>query len=812
MQNEQRAKRSTMARRLLGLFLPAAVAPLAICGYISYQIASRALTDEVTNRLTAVADAKLRQIGDYVLEREKDVAALARTPSALDALKQFTAAFENGGAATEQYAAVCDAHARYLAQFKDSAGYQDLLLISAKDDVVYTATRARDFGTNLSSGPYRDSELAKACEVAATLHETRVSQYKHYAPAEAPAAFIAAPILEQGVLVGVVALRINDREIHALAQDFTGLGRTGETVLGAREGSEVVSVVPLRHDTDAAFTRRIAIGSDKALPLQKAVQGKRGSGISVDYRGKAILAVWRYLPHFNWGMVVKIDAEEACRPAYVLRSWVWLVALASCLLVVLVGTGVAKATVGPVRKLVAAVGRVADGDLDHEIDLVARDEIGALTDAFNGMIRNLKATREEQRLASADAQRKVDYLDSVVAPVMAVDRDLNIVFMNKAGAEALGTTQEALVGRKCHDVFETDICDTAQCSVARAMDQDCVVTDRIVSHGTGDTPFQVAATPLKDEDGTIIGALEYMTDISDLMRTMGNLRHLMTQTQETVQTLTSVSSQILATTSLQAATATEQAASVSETTATVEEVRQTAAVAAERARSVSDVAEASSQMAEAGLASASDTVAGMRTISDQVNTIAETIVRLSEQSQQIGEIIETVNDIADQSNLLALNAAIEAARAGEAGKGFAVVAGEVRSLAEQSTQATAKIREILGEIQKATNSAAMVTEEGTKRALAGVELAESAGDAIRSINAHAKETALAAQEIAASARQQMAGMEQMATAIESIDQAAVQTRESTGQVAEAAGTLNVLAEQLQDIVEKSEVTEQGDPT
>ena len=94
--------------------------------------------------------------------------------------------------------------------------------------------------------------------------------------------------------------------------------------------------------------------------------------------------------------------------------------------------------------------------------------------------------------------------------------------------------------------------------------------------------------------------------------------------------------------------------------------------------------------------------------------IAETILALSEQTQQIGDIIATVNDIADQSNLLALNAAIEAARAGEAGKGFAVVAGEVRSLAEQSRQATAQVKEILGDIQKATNTAVMVTEEGTK--------------------------------------------------------------------------------------------------
>jgi len=809
MSDKGHAGKSRMAHRFLAMFLPVALAPLALCGYVSYRIASKALAGEVTNSLTAIADAKVRQIGTYVREREEDIAVLVRTPLVTDALKRFSQAVSRGGVASPEYAAVVEEHGAYLTHFKESAGYHDLLLISADGDVVYTVEGRGDLEANLKSGAHRDSELARACDVARTLLETRISRYAHYAPLGAPAAFIAAPVLEGGTVIGVVALQIDNREIHALAQDRTGLGRTGETVLGMVAGDDVVSVVPLRHDPDAAFSRRIAVGSDLAIPLQRAVRGKRGSGVSVDYREKNVLAVWRYLPHFQWGMVVKIDADEAFSPAAVLRNWVWLTALVSVLLVVAAGIWAAATTVGPVRQLVTAVGRVAEGKLDQEISISSRDEIGTLADAFNGMIRSLKQTREEERRSTTDAQQKVDYLDSVVAPVMAVDRDFDIVFMNKAGAQVLGATPGELIGRKCYEVFDTDICRTEDCSVARAMDRGEVCTGQTVAHGAGNTPFQYAATPLKDANGAIIGALEYLTDVSDLVGTMSRLRDLMAQTHETVQTLTSTSAEILKATSRQASIAAEQAASVSETGSTVEEVRQTAAVAAERARAVSEVAEKSSDVAAEGLQAAADTVAGMKTMSDQVNTIAGTILRLSEQSQQIAEIIETVNDIADQSNLLALNAAIEAARAGEAGKGFAVVAGEVRSLAEQSTQATAKIREILREIQASANSAAMVTEEGTRRADAGMALAENAGTAIRNINEHAKETAMAAQEIAASARQQMEGMGQMATAIADIDQAAGDSQDSSRRVAEAAGTLNDLAERLSGIVAQYEVAEHG---
>jgi Methyl-accepting chemotaxis protein len=62
---------------------------------------------------------------------------------------------------------------------------------------------------------------------------------------------------------------------------------------------------------------------------------------------------------------------------------------------------------------------------------------------------------------------------------------------------------------------------------------------------------------------------------------------------------------------------------------------------------------------------------------------------------------DTIGSIAEQTNLLALNAAIEAARAGEQGKGFAVVAEEVRTLAEQSSQAVTSIQETINRVRDA---------------------------------------------------------------------------------------------------------------
>ena len=112
----------------------------------------------------------------------------------------------------------------------------------------------------------------------------------------------------------------------------------------------------------------------------------------------------------------------------------------------------------------------------------------------------------------------------------------------------------------------------------------------------------------------------------------------------------------------------------------------------------------------------------MYTIKQKIQVIAELILELSEQIHHISNNLGIVEDIAEQTNMLALNAAVEAARAGENGKGFAIVASEIRKLADESKQATTKISELVRDVQNATNSTVMASEEGSKEIENGVAL------------------------------------------------------------------------------------------
>jgi methyl-accepting chemotaxis protein len=159
-----------------------------------------------------------------------------------------------------------------------------------------------------------------------------------------------------------------------------------------------------------------------------------------------------------------------------------------------------------------------------------------------------------------------------------------------------------------------------------------------------------------------------------------------------------------------------------------------------------------------------------------------------------------VNDLAEQSNLLAVNAAIEAARAGEAGRGFAVVAGEVKALADQSKQATAQVRQILGEIQRATQAAVLATEQGVKASDAGEGLSRRAGESIDLLSRGLAEAAQAAQQILATAQEQTVGVDQVATAMDNIRQVSAQNMAATRQMERAARDLNSLAQQFKAMV------------
>ncbi len=428
-----------------------------------------------------------------------------------------------------------------------------------------------------------------------------------------------------------------------------------------------------------------------------------------------------------------VTAQENVSQNHAVGSLViWIavgVALIACFIIAFF---LARVVLRPISQLSSAAESIAGGNLDVEVVVKTRSEVGVLANAFNLMVARIRQMiqleQDERAHLESTVRRYVDFAAEV-------------------GGGNL-STRLSLDGQERPD------------------------DDPLIQLGQ---------------------QLNWMTS---------SLQKVISQISQVAGDLSSTSAEILASTAQQVSGASEQSAAISETTTTVDEVRNIAEQTVLRAQEVADAAQRSVEISRAGEGAVGDTIESMSGIKVRVEGIAENILALSEQTQQIGEIIASVNDIASQSNMLALNASVEAARAGEQGKGFAVVAMEVRSLAEQSRQATQQVEAILSDIQRATNMTVMATEEGTKGVEEGVTLSARTGQVIQQLGATLTQSSQAAVQMVAGGQQQTSGIEQIALAMQNINQATVQSLASTRQAEKAARDLNELARGLLETVER----------
>jgi C4-dicarboxylate-specific signal transduction histidine kinase len=372
-----------------GLWMLAiALVPVACAVAVSNSIFARALEAQTRSRLDLLARESISRIESTVDGLILDVSMTAETPVVEQSIGPLESAFGEGGPDAAAAVARSFRLDAYLEALRAKKGWADILLIDSRGRIVLTARHGADLGLSLNDPELARSSLASSVSSANTLLQSEVSDFGPYAPAQTTAAFLAAPVFVDGVIAGDVVLRLAPADLQAVLADAGGLGNTGEVIAGAERDGRLQLVAAPRLGPN--LDRQLADAAQVVWPLAEALAGRQGAGVYVDYRGAPTVAVWRYIPSLNWGMVAKIDQAEVYAPVASFKRVSWYIGALS-LLFVAAGAYLSYRSVSrPVARLAALVGGLSGAALPEKLLLHGRNEIGTLIDAFNRLFANLR--------------------------------------------------------------------------------------------------------------------------------------------------------------------------------------------------------------------------------------------------------------------------------------------------------------------------------------------------------------------------------------------------------------------------------------
>lgn len=327
------------------------------------------------------------------------------------------------------------AHALYHDYFRrmtELFNYEDVLLLDTQGNVVYSAYKGVDLGTNLDTGPLHRTNLATAYADALTgnvADTVEFTDFADYPPSlGVPAAWAVTPVAVDGTIVGALAVELPVASINQVMTgggdwEASGLGRTGETyIVGAednlmRSASRDLIEHPADYEKQAIEAgtppeaARQAVATGNTLLVQPvrtdavstAAEGKTGTNLAVGYLGTETIAAYAPLDlhGLDWVIVAEIDSSEAFAPVDDFTRNLVLSSAIIVLLVSLLSLIIAGVIVRPLRRLRDAARRIAAGETGVQVDAGTSDELADVAAAFNDMSRSLqvKATLLEEQQA-----------------------------------------------------------------------------------------------------------------------------------------------------------------------------------------------------------------------------------------------------------------------------------------------------------------------------------------------------------------------------------------------------------------------------
>ncbi|GAB4177459.1 MAG: hypothetical protein Fur006_09160 [Coleofasciculaceae cyanobacterium] len=312
-----------------------------------------------------------------------------------------------------------------------------------------------------------------------------------------------------------------------------------------------------------------------------------------------------------------------------------------------------------------------------------------------------------------------------------------------------------------------------------------------------DGDLTIRATVTSDDIGTIADSYNFM---------VANLREIVTKVQGAASNVANTTSQNERSIQALSQEALRQAEEIAVALKQVQEMAHSARQVAVSAEKAAEVVRKATETVEEGDAAINRTVEGIVAIRETVSQTRQKVKYLGESSQKISTVVNLISEFATQTKMLAFNASIEATRAGEQGRGFAIVADEVRTLAQQSAEASREIEKLIATIQGETNEVIAAMEAGTEQVVTGTKLVDETRETLHKITVASAEVSQLVEEIAQAAIQQSVVSETVTQTMTDVAQIAGQTSKEATRVSSSFEELRLVATELQEDVAQFKVS------
>jgi len=342
--------------KLTTMFLAIAFIPLLLVTAITFNNYKNSLEANRLSQLENLAGFKADKIATYFTGLKKDMEVAQNSYLLKKNLPVLTRLAHDPG--NPEFIAAKRMLDGVYGKLPSNLGFFDIMLTNSEGKVVYSSNPEHFSKEFLKFLP--DPQQKAFNEGKNKIYFSDI----FFTKADRPRMLATEPALDfDGNFIGVIAADVDLSTIYTMIQDVTGLGETGETLIGKKIGDQAVFLNPLRHDPRAALKKRITIGETTGFGLQRAVQRQKGVGQFFDYRGKKVVGAWQYIPSLDWGVVAKIDAEEAFVDIENLKKLLLMLLVIISVLAGIMAFSIALSVAEPIKKLSQAAQIIGSGNL-----------------------------------------------------------------------------------------------------------------------------------------------------------------------------------------------------------------------------------------------------------------------------------------------------------------------------------------------------------------------------------------------------------------------------------------------------------------